>query len=304
MTIKAELHCHNLFSNFNVGDDEPPYDCNITIRDQLEQSYKLGLDTLFVTNHNTLDGFSQMVQYKNDHEKFKNIQILPAEEISTNTGAHVLAYGISEPIKAGLTLEEIIDEVKKQDAISSAPHPFSLLDALRENAKSCDMIEIFNSNNIDIISNAKALRFANENNMIQVVGSDSHVISTLGRCVNVIDSENDLDDVLFSMRHNKIKIEQTGYASQQETLDHIKYKINNSEDYIVDYINNQYPNSRWFLSYLFKMYKLNQNSYLWSLFYKIAVYLMKRISNKININDIDSSFMKDRNLATMFRMAL
>ena len=304
MTIKAELHCHNLFSNFNVGDDEPPYDCNITIREQLEQSRKLGLDALFVTNHNTLDGFSQMIQYKNDHEKFKNLQIFPAEEITTNTGAHVLAYGIYKPIKSGLSIEEIIDQVKIQDAISSAPHPFSLLDALREDAKSCDMIEIFNSNNIDIISNIKALHFAEENNMIQVVGSDSHVISTLGKCINVIDSENDLDGALSSMRHNKISIEQTGYATRQETLEHIKYKINNSENYIIDYITTQYPNSKWFLSSLFKMYKLNQNSYLWSLFYKIAVYLMKRISKKINFNDIDSSFMKDRNLVTMFKMAL
>ena len=35
MPIKTELHCHNSFSNFHVGDDEPPYDCNISIRDQL-----------------------------------------------------------------------------------------------------------------------------------------------------------------------------------------------------------------------------------------------------------------------------
>ena len=94
MTINTELHCHNSFSNFHVGDEEPPYDCNISIRDQLERSHNLGLDAIFVTNHNTLDGYHQLLEYKNDHEKFQNIDVFPAEEITTDTGAHVLAYGI------------------------------------------------------------------------------------------------------------------------------------------------------------------------------------------------------------------
>ena len=156
MSLKAELHCHNEFSNFRLGEDEPPYDCNVTFRDQLEKANELDLRVMFVTNHNTLDGYSQILKYKNDHQKFKNIKIYPAEEISTDTGAHVLAYGIHDEIKSGLPMEEIIDEIKKQNGISSAPHPFSLVDALREKSKQCDMIEVFNSNNVDVVSNLKA----------------------------------------------------------------------------------------------------------------------------------------------------
>ena len=304
MPIKTELHCHNSFSNFHVGTEEPPYDCNISIRDQLERSYALGLDAIFVTNHNTLDGYVQLLKYKNDHSKFQNIEVFPAEEITINTGAHVLAYGIHDEIQPGITLDELIDEVKKQGGISSAPHPFSLLDALRNDAKKCDMVEVFNSNNVDVLSNAKATEFALENNMVQVSGSDSHVLSTLGRCVNQIDSENNLDDILQSMRKGKIKIHQTGYALQNETLDHLKYKINNSKDYLIDYIAEHYPNSKWLLTLMLKIYNSNQNSHLWSLFYKIAIYLMKRISEKINFQNHDPGFMKDRNLGTMFKMAL
>ncbi len=112
--LKTELHCHNSFSNFHVGKDEAPYDCDITIPEQLERSHAIGLDALFVTNHNTLNGYRQILEYKNDHAKYKMIQILPAEEITTDTGAHVIAYGISKEIKAGLTLEEIIDENKNK----------------------------------------------------------------------------------------------------------------------------------------------------------------------------------------------
>lgn len=304
MPIKTELHCHNSFSNFHVGEEEPPYDCNISIRDQLDRSYNLGLDTIFVTNHNTLDGYHQLLEYKNDHEKFKKIDVFPAEEITIDTGAHVLAYGIHDEIPAGISLEEVIDKVRSQGGVSSAPHPFSLLDALRDSAKKCDMVEVFNSNNVDILSNAKATQFALDNKMIQVAGSDSHVLSTLGRCVNVIDSENNLDDILQAMKHGKIHISQTGYALQSETLSHLKYKINNSKEYLIEYISEHYPNAKWLLTLLLRIYDSHQNSHMWPLFYNIARYLMRRISQKINFQNQDPSFMKDRNLLTMFKMAL
>lgn len=304
MTVKTELHCHNSFSNFHVGVDETPYDCNISICEQLERSYRLGLDAIFVTNHNTLDGYKQLAEYKNDHEKFKKIQVYPAEEVTIDTGAHVLCYGIHEELSAGITLDELIDEVKGQGGVSSAPHPFSLLDALRDDAKKCDMVEVFNSNNVDVLSNAKAADFAIANNMTQVSGSDSHVLSTLGRCVNEIDSENNLDSVLRSLKLGRVKISRTGYALQNETLEHLKYKINNSKEYLSEYIKENYPKSEWLLKLLLKIYDLNQNSYLWSVFYKLGVYLMKRISQKINFQNQNPNFMKDRNLGTMFKMAL
>ncbi len=106
------------------------------------------------------------------------------------------------------------------------------------------------------------------------------------------------------MKHGKITIQQTGYAKELETLEHIKYKINNSKDYLAEYIREHYPNSQWILSLLLKMYELNQNSYLWSILYKLAVYLMRRISRKINLLDYDPSKLKDRNLSSMLRMAI
>jgi hypothetical protein len=287
-----------------VGYEEPPYDCDITIQEQLERARSIGLEALFVTNHNTLNGYVQMLEYKNNHEKYKHIQIYPAEEITTNTGAHVIAYGITKEIRAGLPLEEILDEIKKQDAISCAPHPFSLLDALREKAVLCDLVEVFNSNNVDVLSNARATKFSLEHNKTGVAGSDSHVLSTLGRCVNLIESENTVDSTLFAMKHRKMTIKQTGYTYEKETLEHIKYKINNSKDYLAEYIREHYPNSQWILSLLLKMYDLNQNSYLWSLVYKLAVYLMKRISKKINLLNYDPSSLSERNIANMLKMAI
>ena len=304
MPINVELHCHNSFSNFHLGAKEPQHDCNISVRDQLEHSCKQGLDAVFVTNHNTLDGYRQMLEYKNDHEKFKDIGVFAAEEITTNSGEHVLAYGIHDAIAPGITLEEALDAIRDQGAVSSAPHPFSLINGLRENAKRCEMIEVFNSNNVDVFSNARAVQFAHDYRMVRVAGSDSHVLSTLGRCINVIDSENDIDDILHAMRKGRIEITQTGYALQAETLDHLKYKINNSKEYIMEYVAEHYPHERWLFALLLRIYNSNQNSYAWSLFYKIAVYAIRRLSQKINLQNKDPSFMAERNLGTIFKMAL
>ncbi len=302
--LKTELHCHNSFSNFHVGDDEPPYDCNVSIRDQLDRSYSLGLDVVFVTNHNTLDGYNQLLEYRNSHERFAGISVFPAEEATTDTGAHMLAYGLHEPIPAGLPIGEIIDEVRRQDGVSSAPHPFSLIDALREDAACCDMIETFNSNNVDVLSNVRATEFAIEHNMPGVAGSDSHVLSTFGRCVNMVDSENRLDDVLQAIKHGKVTISQTGYAQQSEALDHIQYKINNSREYIMEYLSEHYPHSKWLLRFLLRIYDRNPNSHLWGLLYKTSVYLMRRISQKVNFGDLDPGFMRDRDIVTMLKMSL
>ena len=73
--LKTETHCHNMFSNGHVGEIESPFDSNVTISSQLEESLLAGLDVLFVTNHNTLDGYNQIINYKNSHKKFSGIEV-------------------------------------------------------------------------------------------------------------------------------------------------------------------------------------------------------------------------------------
>ena len=176
-----------MYSNGHVGEIESPFDSNVTISSQLEKSLQSDLDVLFVTNHNTLDGYNQIINYKINHEKFSKIGIYRAEEVTTDKEAHVLVYGLHKEIRSGLSLDEILDEAQDQDAVTIAPHPFSLIDALREESKKCDLFEVFNSANIDIYSNKKAEIFAKENNLHVVAGSDSHVTSSIARCTNLID---------------------------------------------------------------------------------------------------------------------
>ena len=302
--LKAELHCHNQFSNFQLGLKETSYDCGISISEQIEQAYKIGLNAFFITNHNTLDGFSALLEYKENHEKFKDLQVYPAEEVTTDDGMHVIAYGISETIKPSQSIEEILGEIKSQGAISSAPHPFALSNGLREKAILCDLIEVFNSNNVDRYSNLRASHFAKSNKMLEIAGSDSHVVSTLGRCINLIDSENTLDDILHAMHKGKISIAKTGYVTSKEMIEHAKYIIANSKDDIITYFQQTHPHLTGLCDFLIRTFESNPNSIMWKAVYKIAVHLTTKLSNKINFKNHDHTILYERNLRAILPMIL
>jgi len=302
--LTTELHCHNEFSNFQLGLNETPYDCGISIQEQLAQAYKVGLDAFFITNHNTLDGYKSLLEYKENHEKYKDIQVYPGEEITTDNGIHVLAFGLTDTIRAGKNMNEILDIIKKQGAISCAPHPFGLNNGLREKAVLCDLIEIFNSNNVDRYSNIRASHFARTNNLIEVAGSDSHVLSTLGRCTNIIDSENNLDDILNALRKGQITIENTGYITSREMIEHAKYKIENSKDDIMRYFKENHPHLTGLCRFLISAFESNPNSVVWTTVYKVAVHLTSKLSNKINFKNQDYEILYERNLRAILPMIL
>ena len=300
--LRTELHCHNVFSNGHVGELEPPCDCNVTINEQLKKSLDSKLDVLFVTNHNTLDGFKQMINYKNNHAKFSHLSVYPAEEITTDKEAHVLVYGLNEEIKPNQTIDEILDAAKSQDAVTIAPHPFSLIDALRDDSLKCDLFEVFNSSNIDIYSNKKAEIFAKEHNLITIAGSDSHIASTIGRCTNLINSENNLDDILYAMKKGKISIEKMEYVKRREVLEHIQYKIENSKEYIDQYVNEFYPKYLGLFNQMYKLYMITRKSFIWDIAFKLAIFGLRRISYKINFEGHDPYAFRTRDIPTITKM--
>ena len=302
--LRAELHCHNVFSNGHVGSLEPTHDCNVTIPQQLEQAYLAGLNVLFVTNHNTIDGYKQMLEYKKNHQKFDELKVYPAEEVTTNNEAHVLVYGIDHVIKSGLSLHEILDEAKKQNAVTVAPHPFSLLDALRDDSIYCDLFEVFNSSNVDVYSNLRAKNFASERDLHVVAGSDSHVRSTIGRSTNLIHSENKLDSVIDAMKHHRVSIENTGYVQPKEALEHIRYKIQNSAFFIDKYTSQFYPRALWPIKLLYKLYMIDPEGIFWNIFYRISIVALRRISRKINFEGYDHRLFRERNLVNILKMII
>ena len=281
-----------------------PFDCGVTIEEQMNEAYRRGIEVLFVTNHNTLDGYRQMLEYKTNHEKFANLQIYPAEEVTTDTNGHVIAYGIHSEIRPYMSLEEIIDETRRQDGVSSAPHPFAVTNGIREKASFCDMIEVFNSNNIDRFSNFASKIFAVKNNMTQVAGSDAHLTSTIGRCLNLIESENTLDDILSAMRSNKLKIKETQLISRKEVLSHVRYILLNSTPYLLDYARQYHPNLEGIAEIALRSFDKNPNSVVWGAISWLALFLTKRVSEKVNAKGYSPDIFVNRRIGKIIQLAL
>jgi predicted metal-dependent phosphoesterase TrpH len=302
--LNAELHCHNLFSNYQNSSVRLPFDCGIRIEDQLNAALQKGIEVLFVTNHNTLDGYHQILEYRNDHSKFNSIKIYPAEEITIDSQGHVLAYGLHRRIRPGLTLEETLDEIKKQNAISCAAHPFAVTNGIRERAGKCDMLESFNSNNVDRFSNIIAERFAKEHNLKSIAGSDSHVLSTMGKCLNSIESENSLDSIMQAMRQGRVEATCKDYASNDQVFEHAFYIISSSKDLLLEYALKHHPRAYSAATWALNSFTSNPNSRIWRSLASLVLFLTKRASEKVNIKGYDPQIFSDRPWKRLIALSL
>ena len=292
--LRAELHCHNVFSNYQNSSVRLPFDCGITIEDQLQAALFKGIDVLFVTNHNTLDGYQQILEYKNSHRKFDKIRIFPAEEITIDTQGHVLAYGLHKKIRPGMTLEETLDEVRRQAGVSCAAHPFAVTNGIREKAAMCDMVESFNSNNVDRFSNLIAERFAKEHSMATIAGSDSHVVSTIAKCVNLVDSENNLDDIIEVMNKGRVRVESREYASKEQVFEHAYYIISSSRELLLEYAMLHHPRVLKAAKWALNSFTSNPSSRTWRAMATLVLYLVKRASEKVNVRGYDPQIFSKR----------
>jgi predicted metal-dependent phosphoesterase TrpH len=302
--LNVENHCHNVFSNHKNYSSRMPFDCGVTIEEQLEKAYHQKIDVMFVTNHNTLDGYSQILEYKKNHAKYRNIRIYPAEEITINNKGHVLAYGIEKEIRPGMTLDETLDEIRQQNGVSCAAHPFAVSNGIREYAKRCDIIESFNSNNIDFFSNLIAEKFAKENNLVSIAGSDSHVKSTIGRSINKVESENNIDSILEKLRKGKFTIEKSDYASKEEMYEHAHYIISLSRQSILNSINESHPKYHSIVKWAIDSFISNPNSRLWHIMSSLGMYLSKRVSKKVNMYGYNPLILEQRSWSNLISLSL
>jgi hypothetical protein len=216
----------------------------------------------------------------------------------------VLAYGIENEIRPGMTLDETLDEIRKQNGVSCAAHPFAVSNGIRESAKECDIIESFNSNNVDIFSNLIAERFAKQNNLIAIAGSDSHVKSTIGRSVNTVESEDNIDSILECLKKGKFKMDKLNYASKREMWEHAHYIISSSRQSILNSISESHPKFHSIVKWAVDSFISNPNSKLWYLMGSLGMYLSKRVSKKVNINGYNPLILQQRSWSNLISLSL
>jgi len=260
-----------------------PFDSGVSLEQLLDSAVKEKVEVLFVTNHDTLEGYDEILDYQQNHRRYNNIKIYPAEEITIDNRGHVLAYGINKTVKPGMTLGETLDEIKSQNGVSCAAHPFAVSNGIRGKASLCDLMESFNSNNLDIFSNIIAKKFAEFNKMFTIAGSDSHISSTLGRCMNTIESENNLDSIIDNLYKGRSKIRVTNYVTKKEIYEHLYYILTSSSESLMNYVSEYHPRVYHVVKWALASISTNPNSALWYTLGSLGLYLTKRISKKVNI---------------------
>lgn len=170
--IDVDLHMHTDHS----------HDCATPVEVLLASAKERGLGAIAVTDHNEISGALEAAELAAKY----GIKVIVGEEVKTANQGEVIGLFINEKIPRGLTLQETIDEIKRQGGVVYVPHPFDRMHAvpdyehLLDVLDDIDAIEIFNPRVAVGAFNDEARRFAAKYRLAAGAGSDAHVAQGLG----------------------------------------------------------------------------------------------------------------------------
>ncbi len=168
--IDVDLHMHTDHS----------YDCATPVEVLLAEARARGLGAIAITDHNEISGALDA------RAKADGVKVIVAEEVKTADQGEVIGLFIEEKIERGMTLQETIDEIKRQGGLVYVPHPFDRLHSVPDYEhllgvlKDVDAIEVFNPRVAISEFNDEAVRFAAKYRIPAGAGSDAHVPQGLG----------------------------------------------------------------------------------------------------------------------------
>ena len=189
-------------------------DSSSKIDDILKVATKRNIDIIAISDHNTVDGTSEVLK------KTRNTDILaiPSIEISTSHG-HILGFGCEENIPRDLSPEDTIDRIHDLGGLAIIPHPYcfyrhGLLHFYKEKLK-IDAIETKNARFIVGYCNNKSKNLSIKENIPALGASDAHYYKFVGDCYSLIDCEKDVDSVLKSISKGKTEAHGKGTSNIQ-----------------------------------------------------------------------------------------
>ena len=193
--LKMDSHIHSEYSP----------DSSSRIDDILEVANKRNIDIIAISDHNTVDGTSEVMA------KTRNTDILaiPSIEVSSTLG-HILGFGCEENIPRDLSPQETIDRIHDLGGLAIIPHPYcfyrhGLLCKIDYKELKIDAIETKNARFIVGYCNGKAKNLSKKEDIPELGASDAHYWKFVGDCYSLIDAEKDIDSVLKSIKKGKTK---------------------------------------------------------------------------------------------------
>ncbi len=172
--IDVDIHMHTDHS----------HDCAVPVDALLETADAVGLGAIAVTDHNEISG--ALEARERAERDGRRVKVIVAEEVKTADQGEVIGLFIEKKIERGMTLEETIEEIRRQGGLVYVPHPFDRMHAVPDYehmlrvVDRVDAIEVFNARVTFSTFNEEAARFAAKYRIVAGAGSDSHVPQGLG----------------------------------------------------------------------------------------------------------------------------
>lgn len=184
----ADLHIHSVHSHDGT--------CSIpAILKHVKDCTDLSV--IAITDHDRTTGLKEALALAPRY----GVGVVPGCEITTAQG-HLLAFFITAPIPAGLSLVETVRRVGHMGGLCAIPHPEApgiggvseraLRAALSDPAcaRALVGIETYNSGLFFPASNARAAEMARTLPLAQIACSDSHILATIGDGVTEFDGSD------------------------------------------------------------------------------------------------------------------
>ncbi len=188
-------HIHSTYSS----------DSSASPRDIVRKAKAIGLDAIAVADHNTIKGSMATIEEAKD---FKDFVVVPGMEISSSKG-HIVALGINEDVKPGLSPEETVESIRELGGIAVAAHPFvSYREGLCDYVKDLDIdaIETLNSRYIFGYSNWRAKNLAIKRNIPEIGSSDAHFLEAIGSCVTELEADFSYESIIEGILSGKTNV--------------------------------------------------------------------------------------------------
>lgn len=197
--LSCELHTHSKLSH----DGRDPVDLLV------EQADAVGLDALAVTDHDEIEASLEAAELA----KERGMVGIPGIEVTSRAG-HILGLGVDEKIQPGLPYENTLNLIRDAGGIAVIPHPFQearhgvMANITLDQLAMADAIEVYNSRLLTGRANRQARRFAQENGLPMVAGSDAHISEMVGQARTLIDAtERSVPSILEAIRQGGTEID-------------------------------------------------------------------------------------------------
>ena len=169
--MKCMFHVHTIYSG----------DGRITLPELARRARSAGIQCLFITDHNTIEGALRF------QERFPEFHTVIGEEIMTTAG-EVIGLFLKEQIRAGQSVEQTMAAIRAQGGIVVLPHPSdvrrssSLKPEVYEFAFSqTDAVEVFNSRTFSARHDQRAAEDCARHEKVALYGADAHFPEEVGR---------------------------------------------------------------------------------------------------------------------------